>query len=109
MPKLPARITTLLIGTLSASQAAAWPHTPPRPTPAASDPGRQYATVVRKVAAMPENDRAVDMVSRAGLSLLNVLWEDTGRWEGIVGRSQHQRRHHRGRAARGPGRRRAPR
>ena len=82
MPKLPARITTLLIGTLSASQAAAWPLTPPRPTPHASDPGRQYAAVVRKVAAMPENDRAVDMVSRAGLSLLNVLWEDTGRWEG---------------------------
>jgi hypothetical protein len=82
MSRLPARITSLLIGTLFASQAAAWPLTPPRPTPHASDPGRQYAAVVRKVAAMPENDRAVDMVSRAGLSLLNVLWEDTGRWEG---------------------------
>ena len=82
MSKLPARITSLLIATLSASQAAAWPVTPPRPTPAGSDPTRNYAAVVRKVAAMPDNDRAVDMVSRAGLSLLNVLWEDTGRWEG---------------------------
>ena len=82
MSKLPARITSLLLGTLSASQAAAWPLTPPRPTPHASDPGRQYAAIVRKVAAMPYNDRAVDVVSRAGLSLLNVLWEDTGRWEG---------------------------
>jgi hypothetical protein len=86
MSKLPSRIASLLIGTLSASQAAAWPLTPPRPIPAAtraaSDPDRQYAAVVRKVAAMPENDRAVDMVSRAGLSLLNVLWEDTGRWQG---------------------------
>ncbi len=82
MSKLPARITSLLIGTLSASQAAAWPLTPPQPPPHANNPGRQYAAVVRKVAAMPDNNRAVDMVSRAGLSLLNVLWEDTGRWQG---------------------------
>jgi hypothetical protein len=83
MSKLPARVTCLLIGTLSASQAAAWPVMPPRPTAAARpDARRSYAAVVRKVAAMPENDRAVDLVSRAGLSLLNVLWEDTGRWQG---------------------------
>jgi hypothetical protein len=41
-----------------------------------------YPGVVRKVAAMPEDPRAQGMVGRAGLQILNVLWEDTGRWQG---------------------------
>ncbi|HEY7372603.1 MAG TPA: hypothetical protein VIF57_10625 [Polyangia bacterium] len=43
---------------------------------------RTYAHVVEKVAAMPEDDRATTLVNQTGLELLNVLWEDTGRWEG---------------------------
>jgi len=43
---------------------------------------RVYADVVQKVAAMPGDGRANDLVGRTGLQLLNVLWEDTGRWEG---------------------------
>ena len=50
-------------------------------------------------------DRVADLVSDAeaqrlaaarGLQFVDVLWEDTGRVPGLVGRPQHQRRHHRG-------------
>jgi hypothetical protein len=50
--------------------------------PAAHPPGRAgaYAAMVRRVAAMNEDQRAVALVARRKLDLLNVLWEDTGRW-----------------------------
>ena len=43
---------------------------------------RAYAGVVEKVAAMPGDGHATGLVGATGLQLLNVLWEDTGRWEG---------------------------
>jgi hypothetical protein len=43
---------------------------------------RAYGKVVQKVASMTEDQRANDLVNETGLQLLNVLWEDTGRWEG---------------------------
>src|SRR4051812_23250493 len=46
------------------------------------DPARAYDRMVEKVANMTGDDRAYTMASSQGLSLLNVLWEDTGRWEG---------------------------
>jgi hypothetical protein len=54
---------------------------------AAADPQARharsaYAGVVRRVAAMPEDPRAQGMVGRAGFQILNLLWEDTGRWQG---------------------------
>ena len=49
--------------------------------------------VVQKIAAMPDDSHATALVNSTGLELFNVLWEDTGRWEGIVCRSEHQRRH----------------
>ena len=42
----------------------------------------RYAAMVRRVAAMPENERVIERAGRHGLDVLNVLWEDTGRWEG---------------------------
>ena len=42
----------------------------------------EYVRMVRRVAAMPENERALSLVERRRLSILNVLWEDTGRWLG---------------------------
>src|SRR5688572_18881752 len=44
--------------------------------------GAGYVAMVQRVAAMPDDQRAVQLVARRKLSLLNVLWEDTGRWEG---------------------------
>jgi hypothetical protein len=42
----------------------------------------RYEQVVTKVANMVDDSDATELVSKYGLSLLNVLWEDTGRWEG---------------------------
>jgi len=53
-------------------------------TPAAAgpDPARTYDRMVKKVAGMIEDGRAAELAAAQKLSLLNVLWEDTGRWEG---------------------------
>jgi hypothetical protein len=45
-------------------------------------PGARYAAMVQKVAAMTEDAGAVALIERRRMSLLNVLWEDTGRWLG---------------------------
>src|SRR5437868_4107387 len=58
--------------------AAAAPKAP-KPPP---DPAVQYHAMVKRVAGMVDNERAYQLTNAFGLSLLNVLWEDTGRWEG---------------------------
>lgn len=50
-------------------------------TTAAAAPG-SYETTVASVANMVSDGAATRLVSERGLQLLNVLWEDTGRWEG---------------------------
>jgi hypothetical protein len=75
-----------LAGLLPASTAAAW-SLPPRSfvdgsIPRAARAQRTYTRVVQKVAAMPDDSHATALVNSTGLELLNVLWEDTGRWEG---------------------------
>lgn len=42
----------------------------------------RYAAMVQRVADMPGDERVLARAGRRGLQLLNVLWEDTGRWEG---------------------------
>lgn len=49
------------------------------PALAAAD---RYETTVQKVANMVDDERAAEIAQGVGLNLLNVLWEDTGRWEG---------------------------
>jgi hypothetical protein len=46
------------------------------------DPARTYSRIVQRVANMVDDDRAYTVTNAYGLELLNVLWEDTGRWEG---------------------------
>ncbi len=41
-----------------------------------------YDAVVQRVADMVSDGEAQALASRHGLQLLNVLWEDTGRWQG---------------------------
>lgn len=48
----------------------------------APDPRRAYERMVQKVANMVDSDRAYSLAQAYRLSILNVLWEDTGRWEG---------------------------
>ena len=47
-----------------------------------SKPGRTYDRMVAKVANMVSDERAYTTANAYGLQILNVLWEDTGRWEG---------------------------
>jgi hypothetical protein len=84
------RITKASIGLglalLQPASAFAWT-LPPRAfvdgsIPREAQARRAYGQVVDKVAAMPGDGRATRLVNDAGLQLLNVLWEDTGRWEG---------------------------
>jgi len=46
------------------------------------DPQRAYERVVKSVANMVDSDRAYSLAAAHKLQILNVLWEDTGRWEG---------------------------
>jgi hypothetical protein len=57
--------------------AAAAP--PPKKLP---DPAVQYHGMVKRVAGMVDSESAYTMAQAQGLQILNVLWEDTGRWEG---------------------------
>jgi hypothetical protein len=41
-----------------------------------------YAEVVRRVTRMVDDAEAQQQVSRRGLALMNVMWEDTGRFQG---------------------------
>jgi hypothetical protein len=47
-----------------------------------TDNGKGYERIVQKVADMVNDERAYSLTSAYKLNLLNVLWEDTGRWEG---------------------------
>ena len=50
--------------------------------PVVAKPDRSYEKMIQKVAGMIENERAYTLAAAQKLQLLNVLWEDTGRWEG---------------------------
>ncbi|MCC6997250.1 MAG: hypothetical protein IT370_21730 [Deltaproteobacteria bacterium] len=63
----------VLAGQLGAGQALAQV----QPSPA-----RSYREVVLDVASMVNDGEAQQLAAKAGLQILNVLWEDTGRWEG---------------------------
>ncbi len=51
-------------------------------SPALAQSQRSYERTVQKVANMVDDERAYTMASTYKLNLLNVLWEDTGRWLG---------------------------
>jgi hypothetical protein len=59
---------------------------PPGTTIAAPAPNPQartaYASMVRKVAAMPNDPRVTGLARRHKLDVVNVMWEDTGRYRG---------------------------
>src|SRR5512143_1055531 len=71
--------TLAALGALSLATHAAG--APPAATAATAD-AAEYDAVVRRVAGMVSDRAALELASRHGLRLLNVLWEDTGRWQG---------------------------
>jgi len=74
----PALAATLACSLVSTT-AFAWPTFG---QPLEQKPDRAFERVVQKVANMVDNERAYTMASTYKLNLLNVLWEDTGRWLG---------------------------
>src|SRR5262249_31112494 len=48
----------------------------------APDDSRAYAQVITKVTSMPSDGDLLQRVARRGLSVVNVMWEDTGRAQG---------------------------
>jgi hypothetical protein len=62
-----------LMAVLPGVTVAATPRKPAAPS---------YPAMVQRVAAMTEDQQAIALVEQRKLSLLNVLWEDTGRWLG---------------------------
>lgn len=49
---------------------------------ALASPSPGYGAIVQRVAGMVSDAEAQALAGRHGLQLLNVLWEDTGRWQG---------------------------
>jgi hypothetical protein len=47
-----------------------------------ADPGPSFAQIVADVANMVSDSDAQALVAKRGLGIVNVMWEDTGRWEG---------------------------
>jgi hypothetical protein len=72
MPRLVRPLAALLAlaSTLPPAQASS----PPRPGP--------YPDVVNRVAGMVSDPAAQQAASAHGMGFVNVLWEDTGRWQG---------------------------
>jgi hypothetical protein len=64
---------------LSAALAAALAASPVAPV---APPAPKHSDAVQRVASMVSDAEAQALASRHGLQLLNVLWEDTGRWHG---------------------------
>jgi hypothetical protein len=66
----------------SSPPLAPTPLAPTPPTPPAPAPQPSYRGVVDRVAAMVGDGALQSRASAHGLQLVNVLWEDTGRWQG---------------------------
>jgi hypothetical protein len=60
---------------LALAAALAFQPTPPQPP-------ESHADAVERVAGMVGDGEARALAARHGLQILNVLWEDTGRWQG---------------------------
>ena len=45
------------------------------------NPGMDYNTVIQRTASMSSNGKAVQLARRYGLQILNLTWEDTGRYK----------------------------
>jgi len=67
---------------LAAAVALAAAAAPPARVPAAQPAEPSYPETVARVASMAEDAEARALAARHGLQVLNVLWEDTGRWQG---------------------------
>lgn len=76
-----AAATTAALVTPPAVAQPAGPGAPAKPIVIAK-PHRSFAQIVADVADMVSDGEAQALVQKRGLGIVNVMWEDTGRWEG---------------------------
>lgn len=76
-----AAVTTAALITPPAVAQPAGPAGKPAPIRIA-EPARSFAEIVADVANMVSDGDAQQLVAARGLGIVNVMWEDTGRWEG---------------------------
>ncbi|MBZ0238633.1 MAG: hypothetical protein K8M05_40355 [Deltaproteobacteria bacterium] len=76
-----AAATTAALVTPPAVAQPAKPGAPAKPIILA-EPTRSFAEIVADVADMVSDREAQTLVQKRGLGIVNVMWEDTGRWEG---------------------------
>src|SRR3990167_4303949 len=73
---------SLALTSAAAAEAPALLAQPPAAPAPSQASARAFERVVKKVAAMVESESAFAIAAGYGLQILDVLWEDTGRWEG---------------------------
>ena len=71
------RAAAALLFTLALGAAAAQDTEPRRPQLT-----HDYDQVIQRVASMVGDAEAQRLAQQNGLQILNVMWEDTGRWQG---------------------------
>ena len=78
-----AALAALTTAAMSTPAAVAQPAGKPAEAPIQIvEPGRSFAEIVADVADMVSDGEAQALVQKRGLGIVNVMWEDTGRWEG---------------------------
>lgn len=65
-----------------AAPAEVSPILPPNSVPRTTIPRSSYADVIARVESMPSDQSLLDRARRFGLDVVNLTWEDTGRYEG---------------------------
>lgn len=82
VPCCAALLGALWVAPLPQPSGAADPVAPVTQSAKPVDPARAYDRMVARVASMVDNERAYTIARASKLELLNVLWEDTGRYLG---------------------------
>jgi len=79
--RIGARLTRAALAAITTAALAA-PAAVAAPKLAGDGDRPQFADIVARVADMVSDESAQTLVRRKGLGIVNVMWEDTGRWEG---------------------------
>ncbi|MEZ4404597.1 MAG: hypothetical protein R3B06_31545 [Kofleriaceae bacterium] len=79
--RLTNRLFAAALAAATALAGAAVSTAAPRP-PLTTERAPAFADTVAAVADMVDDEGMTELVNRAHLDLVNVMWEDTGRWEG---------------------------
>lgn len=75
-------INLAVLALAAVSSAQDWDPIPLGKKPVRTNQNSTFAEVIRRVSGMTDDPRASALVRRQGLDLINLTWEDTGRYKG---------------------------